>query len=416
MSTTHEDVSVETEVISLDPAHPLDPQPLVADILRTHYYIPRSVFLVESIDPCIAVGGRYRAVRLILGDGEMCIQALLRPEMHCFIDRGQVYEGCYVRVDKVELKVVEVEERRMAYLLVGDVVTVGWNNVYLAMLKREGRGAGPVGLAVAARTLHREGSLGSGLSSKAAAFQLARDAAKITSYQKPDTAKQEETTAPPAPGQELSPLLKKEDEEPDYISDSDDSAFETLEISAARVTERRVGAGDAVPRPEHQSSTTPQQSNARSKSLPWASNDLSKPVKLTNLYSIPRLPYKQNWMVNVLVVIASLSDLEPCAYPPYNQRTARLTDPSTSKQVLLTVFLEAEAFTPAVGSVALLAGVKNHVFDGGSLKKYVSDKPKNGTSWWVKDPETLGWCQAEVQMLREWWAAGGNGEEGRVVD
>ncbi|KAK0704869.1 hypothetical protein B0H67DRAFT_498029 [Lasiosphaeris hirsuta] len=412
MSAAFEDVSTETEVISLNPAQPVNPQPLVADILRTRYCIPRSVFLIEAIDPQVAVARRYRAVRLILGDGEMCIQALLRPEMHCFVDGGQVYEGCYVRVDEFELKVVEVEERRMAYLLIGDVVTVGWNNVYLAMLKREGRGTGPAGLASAARTLRREESLEFGLSAKAAAFQLARDAAKITSSQKPEAApaKQEES-APPAPGQKAPP--KEEEAEPGYISDSDDSVFETLEISAARVIERRVGPGDAVPRPETQSSTT-QQGNAKGKSLPWISNDLSKPVKLTNLYSIPRLPYKQNWMVNVLAVIASLSDLEPCQYPPYNQRTARLTDPSTSKQVLLTIFLEAEAFTPAVGSVVLLAGVKNHVFDGGSLKKYVSDKPKNGTSWWVKDPETLGWCQAEVQMLREWWAASGNGEGSRV--
>ena len=36
----------------------------------------------------------YRAVRLLLGDGEVCIQALLMPGIHPFVDGGSVYEGC----------------------------------------------------------------------------------------------------------------------------------------------------------------------------------------------------------------------------------------------------------------------------------------------------------------------------------
>jgi hypothetical protein len=69
--------------------------------------------------------------------------------------------------------------------------------------------------------------------------------------------------------------------------------------------------------------------------------------------------------------------------------------------VLLTVFLDPDDFSPAVGSVVLLLGVKNHRFDGGSLKKYASDRPRSGGRWWFEEPKELGWC--DVAGMREWW-------------
>lgn len=91
------------------------------------------------------------------------------------------------------------------------------------------------------------------------------------------------------------------------------------------------------------------------------------PLRLTALRSILHLPYAQNWSCNVLVIVTSLSDVESSYLSPYRQRVARIADPSTAKRVHLTVFLDPEDFTPAVGSTVLLLGVKNHRFDGGSL-------------------------------------------------
>lgn len=125
-------------------------------------------------------------------------------------------------------------------------------------------------------------------------------------------------------------------------------------------------------------------------------------MKLTQLKSVPNLPYKQNWVVNVLAVVASLSGVEPATLPPYRQRTERLADPSTTKQVLLTVFLDADDFTPLIGSVVLLLGVKNHRFDGGSLKKYGNEMPKERLKWWFENPIHLEWCN--VEGLKKWWA------------
>ncbi|OIW23038.1 hypothetical protein CONLIGDRAFT_586395 [Coniochaeta ligniaria NRRL 30616] len=167
----------------------------------------------------------------------------------------------------------------------------------------------------------------------------------------------------------------------------------------------RVAAGktDKAPLPALQATTDRKTIAAHpsSEPLPWSTDDPTKPVKLTPLRLIPNLPYKQNWMVNVLAVVSSLSDVEPSHLPPYHQRTARLTDPSTSKQVLLTVFVDPDDFNPSVGSVVLILGVKNHRFDGGSLKKYASDRPKNGAQWWFEEPMELGWC--DVAGLKAWW-------------
>ncbi|KAK3361041.1 hypothetical protein B0T24DRAFT_539897 [Lasiosphaeria ovina] len=326
--------SAAATVVSLNPDEPIDPKPLIADMLRTRYCIPGSIFLVESAESRIPVSRKYRTIRVLLGDGELCVQALLHPGIHCFVDGGQIYEGCYVRVDKVELRQIEVAggPRKVLYLLVRDMITVGWNNAYLEMLGVRPRTAVGHGLVDSVpESKHDKG--------------LAKDV--------------------------------------NYMSSSDD-AFETMDVSEEKVAQRRTHSKPP---------------------LPWMANDPTQPLRLTPLRSIPNLPYKQNWMVNVLAVVASLSDVEPSHLPPYTQRTARLVDPSTPKQVLLTVFLEPESFFPAVGSVVLLVGIKNHRFDGGSLKKYVSDKPKNGASWWVENPSKLGWCEAEAVGLKTWWDA-----------
>ncbi|KAK3314508.1 hypothetical protein B0H66DRAFT_563064 [Apodospora peruviana] len=495
---------------------PLEPIPLVRDILRTKYCIPGSVFLVESIEkiPILSskdterprtVNGlldphapklrraKRRMIRLLLGDGELCIQALLKPQMHFLVNNGKVYEGCYVRVDKFELRwfdmegeeeVVrrgDVEDDRTSdpaaaapekqkkltgdaakiwYLLVGDITAVGWNKVYMEMLEAEDRVAEQAKATAAAaqpvprtRTLGQvKGDGGKVLSvnqlGKAIAVQNPVSAdkmdkvlsenqfGKVVAVRKPVPVHQSDkvmsvnqlgkavavqnpvsvhktdqvlsekqlgkTIQQPVPDKaKPAPAAAEENfDDLDYISDSGDDLFESLLVSAGKATERLV-AGNNDPLQELQAAVIEQ--NQKAKSSPWVANDLSTPLKLTPLRSIPNLPYKQNWMTNVLAVVASLSDVEPSHLPPYRQRTARLADPSTSKRVLLNVFLDPDQFSPAVGSVVLLVGVKNHRFDGGCLKKYASDKPKNGTSWWLENPEALGWCVDVVVRLRSWW-------------
>ncbi|AEO71257.1 uncharacterized protein THITE_2092766 [Thermothielavioides terrestris NRRL 8126] len=455
---------------------PATPNPIPTS-LRTRYCIPGSVFLVEAIDRCVPVpaassssssssssaatslpaagrsrGGsssrrrstttsRYRAVRLLLGDGELCIQAFVRPEMHCFVDRGSVWEGCYVRVDRFELGFVEEEGKgKVVYLVVGDLVTVGWNEEYLAILNREREAKGPG---------EPEGEKGVGDQRESGApegkeeeEEDVEDLEEVLQQLVAD-AESGETAAPalhddgtahpvadsksPAP----KPPIKEEAPEPetDYISDSEDSAFETLQVSPSRIQQRRIAVAAPDPRQEFQTAIIQQNqhqhqhqhqhheahhhpppvpNNPLPRPRPWQPTTPLQPHKLTPLSAIPHLPYRQNWMVNVLAVVTALAPAEPSHIAPsYRQRTARLADPSTPKRVLLSVLLDPDAFAPAVGSVVLLLGVKNHVADGGSLRKYVSDRPRGGHRWWVERPEGLGWCCEEAERLRLWWEGRG---------
>jgi hypothetical protein len=314
-------------------------QPLIANLLAKKATVPGSVFIVEGVDAELEVTKRYRSVRLLLGDGELCIQALLHPDLHSLVDQEDITLGSYVRTDKFALKLWTLsEQEKMVYLLVEKLKVVGFNSVYLNQEELE---------------------------------------------------PQHEATREPYEVDEKAGLLKEDYGDDDISDGSIDEAFDSI---APPTDPRTLQSLD----PAHPS---PDAANA---SRPWTSRDPTAPVKLTALRSIPTLPYAQNWTVNVLAVVASLSDVEPSqlAGAP-TQRTARLADPTTSKRVHLTVFLDAELFAPRVGSAVLLLGLKNHRFDGGSLKKYASDRPPNGRPWFFEEPAQLGWC--DVAGLKRWW-------------
>lgn len=358
------DSPVQPAVMPVDSSRPFTPRRLIADLLRTRYCIPGSVLLVEDIETHIPVSGRYRTVRLLFGDGELCVQALLRPELHRLVDSGQVYVGCYVRLNRFEFKSVPIraeptvesdgveEPEQMVFLVARDLAVVGWNTAYIQM----------------AGAMMQE------------CLNESIEAGPRTSDQGPIP--REEGTPQP-----LEPLV---------------AVHPAVQNGTAISKERTAESWSETEAPQ-QHATDAHSSHSASDSLSWLPKDLSKPLKLTPLKAIPNLPYKQNWVVNILAIIASLSEVEVATLPPFQQRTARLTDPSTNKHVLLTVFLDPSDFTPAVGSVVLLLGVKNHRFDGGSLKKYGNERPKEGSRWWLENPRHLEWC--DVEGLMRWWIA-----------
>ena len=385
----------------LDPAEPFALKPVIADILRTSYCIPGSVFLVEGLDPSIAAGkGEYRVVRLLLGDGDLCIQALLDGGLHGLVDDGQVYVGCYIQTGQFEVRwadvsgsciedvendgagnLVEGQKKRSAasqktvYLIVRSLATVGWDNAYLDMLSHSP--------AQPDATKGSPDGCGSSMRVVSGSLHQGRD----TLFPRPDAPSQRPEQLLNSTEVEIHselPLQERLSDEDDHSKDAARQRPPSREIgrpkSAGAISTVRVRRGDH---------------------LPWASDDPTKQVRLTPLCSIPNLPYKQNWMVNILAVVASLSDVESTYLAPYYQRTARLADPSTGKQVLLTVLLDPDDFTPKVGSVVLLLGVKNHTFDGGSLRKYPSDRTKNGGPWWFEEPWELDWC--DVTGMKAWW-------------
>ncbi|KAL2160158.1 hypothetical protein VTH06DRAFT_1813 [Thermothelomyces fergusii] len=451
-------------VVSLDPSNPLEPRPLIADILRTRYCVPGSVFLVESVERCIPIpspdpdeeeedghggdgsegaaaeqrrrrrrrqpGPPERAVRLLLGDGELCIQAFVRGEIHGFVDGGSVYEGCYVRLDRFWLgeepvgeeelddgvgdpEVLERQtEKRRSAAKGGPVGRGRGRCIWSWAIWLRGEGVVSPTEATGNHGDERTGEQETG------EFEDEEDDEIIERLMDVEKGGQAGSAVTPGglqtPGAvSAKPSSGERPEESDYGSDSD-SAFETLAVSPKRASQRRIAvATPADPREEleaaiikqnqerrgeterpghlqprtHQPQPQPQpqpqqpKPQAVANPRPWLPTDATQLVKLTALSQVPHLPYRQNWMVNVLAVVTSLSDVEPSYIgPSFRQRTARLSDMSTPKQVLLSVYLDPEEFTPAEGSVVLLLGVKNHQFDGGSLRKYVSDRLPSGQS------------------------------------
>lgn len=354
---------------------PDDPplRPLIKDILRTHYCVPSSLFLLESLDALLPTRSpSRRALRLLLSDGELCLQALLTLDTHRYVDSGEVAPGCLVRLHSFELceEVVrgerEGDEKRLVYLCVEDFTIVGWCEEY------------------------------------ARAHGLERPSKAVPeSFRHVDEAegRVEERRGASAPSKKT-PAINPPSE-PDQDSDSEDGFDPPNPASPEEPPE--APAPDAPADPPPPTSNTPRPLPAPV-ALPRDWTCPRNPLKLTTLSSIPHLPYRQNWSINTLSIVSSLSPPQPSTFPPFTQRLARLADPSTDKRVQLTVFLDPDEFSPEVGSVVLLAGVKNHLFDGGSLKKYVSDRPRNGVRWWYEEPG-FAWCEGRVRQLRAWWAA-----------
>ncbi|KAL7794289.1 hypothetical protein V8C37DRAFT_377127 [Trichoderma ceciliae] len=413
---------------------PFTLQPLIRGLFNTRRCIPGSIFIVEAIDviPVPAATPEEddtHAVRLVLGDGELCIQALLHPDMFYLVEKRDIFVGCYVRVGDFMLRLEEPEEssaednvfeereigegekegaKAMAYLIVNELETAGWNETYMAMWRRHEKGKDierpssvtdddtPI-----KRELTREDQgAASNEASKSKSNVVVRFADPHTSPSVKTPTKANFKVPGPSNDDFDSDDVNNDDGGGDEDDDEEEEdledafeAFEARTFPLRNTTPGKPAASNAAPADKSQP-----QPVALSKD--WHNHQV--PLKLTTLRLIPHLPYAQNWSVNVLAIVASLSPVEPSHLPPGKQRTARIADPSTSKQVHLTVFLDPDEFTPKVGSAVLLVGVKNHRFDGGSLKKYASDGKRDiGKRWWFEDPWDLEWL--DVAGIKSWW-------------
>ncbi|KFA51377.1 hypothetical protein S40293_03277 [Stachybotrys chartarum IBT 40293] len=462
-------VILDPAAIALAPGHePFTPKPLIQDILRTKYCVPGSIFLVEGIDAVpVSRTGRWQVVRLLLGDGEHCVQALLSGPMQRFVHTGEVAVGSYVRLDKFDLKWCksgdeQEESEDMLYLAVEDVITVGRNESFRALWEAEQEDileeldleddldleesrleyeASEVDKAQASAfkpmqadaepapspailppaTPHKEtayeddtDSMMDDLDPFEEYEALIFPERKILTPRKPTpratpqkATLQKATPSKPTPYKNLTPqqltplksaLKMPEEQKPTPQKPTQRKLFNS---SIAAPTAASASAPALAPPSAQPSSSKSSSKRAQAPiALPRDWHDRTLPLKLTTLYSIPYLPYRQNWSVNVLAILVSLDPIEPSPLPPFKQRKARIADPSTAKHVLLSIFLDPDKFTPAVGSAVLLVGVKNHPFDGGSLKKYASDGVFG--DWWFEDPWEMEWC--DVEGIKRWWA------------
>ncbi|KAG6010726.1 hypothetical protein E4U43_008535 [Claviceps pusilla] len=368
-------------------ASPFTLVPLIKDLVRTRFPVSGSIFLVEGIEVAsLTKTGRWQVVRLLLGDGELCIQALLSDTMHRFVHSGEVSVGTYVRADDFQFRTsdsldVDGASKKMVFLVVHDLSTVGWNRS-VQHLSRQQRQQQP--------EQQQSEQYEAALSEETTVSSIDRSPTR-----KPASPPKSVPSTPTK-----APLLRKSKPSLQGLAQRNSAAdaFEKFEVLAFphQKSPKTPSKSPSKPSSMHGSAKQPMIPIALARD--W--HDVQTPLKLTTLRSIPNLPYQQNWSCNILAIITYLSPVEASHLPPYKQRTARIADPSTAKQVHLTVFLNPEEFNPIVGNAVLLIGVKNHKYDGGSLKKYASDTIRE--KWWMEDPWELKWC--DVGGIKAWWA------------
>ncbi|KAL6864601.1 hypothetical protein J3F83DRAFT_715870 [Trichoderma novae-zelandiae] len=429
---------------------PFTIQPVIREMLSTRRCISDSVFIVEGIDTIPVPAATPEdddtyAVRLVLGDGELCIQALLHPDMFDLVEKRDVFVGCYVKVKDFILRFEEPElggvgrgflddgeeeeekeqeegnKKSMVYLIVNELETAGWNESYMAMWRRHEKGKDVEEPAVVTSMTgikeepvpEKKTTPSKETKATPTASASRKGVVRFADPQTPTKIRSEDKGK--AKASPSSRHWRETEQGEDDEEDLEDAfeAFEARTFPARNTTPKKHAASDARAASTASASTDKshhqQQQQQQPIALPKDWHDPQVPLKLTTLRLIPHLPYAQNWSVNVLAIVASLSAVEPSHLPPGKQRTARIADPSTAKQVHLTVFLDPDEFTPKVGSAVLLVGVKNHRFDGGSLKKYASDGKRDvGKQWWFEDPWELAWLN--VAGIKSWWQSVGKEE------
>ncbi|KAG5982023.1 hypothetical protein E4U55_002413 [Claviceps digitariae] len=362
--------------------------PIIKDLVRTRFPLPGSIFLVEGIEiVSLTETDRWQVVRLLLGDGELCIQALLSDTMHRFVHSREISVGTYVRADDFQFRMSDTLDengasKKMVFLVVHDLSTVGWNRSVQELAKQQ-------------RQQHAQ--------QQPEQYEMAMAPSKQTIVPSIDQSPARRSASPsrsvPSTPTKAHPSRKSKPSRRSLVKNSSAAdAFDKFEVLAFphRKSPKTPSKSPSKPLSIHAGDKQPMIPIA----LPRDWHDVQTPLKLTTLRSIPNLPYQQNWSCNILAIITYLSPVEASHLPPYKQRTARVADPSTAKQVHLTVFLNPEEFNPTVGNAVLLTGVKNHKYDGGSLKKYASDTIRE--KWWMEDPWELKWC--DVQGIKAWWA------------
>ena len=139
--------------------------------------------------------------------------------------------------------------------------------------------------------------------------------------------------------------------------------------------------------------------------LPKPLLPITRPLKITPLSHLTGPNATRNKVLDVLAVVYSVTPnlvLCPGIRPgKHYKRELRIVDSSTSKKVMLSVFVEPQAFMPAIGTVALFRSVTTNRWDGGSLNAYARDC--EGKRWFLPEGEAEGLRGCDLRGLKEWW-------------
>ncbi|MCJ1281232.1 hypothetical protein MMC26_000550 [Xylographa opegraphella] len=391
-------------------------KPVIRELVRTGVHPP---FLKLLVDKILVVpylrndGKKSEAYRVWLSDGEKIIQAALLRDVHPYFIYGQIREGSFVEVTKYKLARSKrlSGEGTILHLLVDDLHAFGHDGrptppIEDAVLLKPKDAANTTArdIAEASSDMHsisqepepEETTISNNISSDEDAVDLVpwydehqgkKSKAILTSEKRPPPPYPTKRTREesPSPLQPVSPNVKQPSKHP-HLSHKPASTL----------------ADHSTTSPTTSSSPTPHRPSTVHPSPP-ALLPITRPLRLQPLAHITGARATRNKVVDVFAVVASVTaTLVKCPGMPdgiHYKRELRITDPSTPKHVMLSVFVAPHAFLPAVGTVALFRSLTTNRWDSGSLNAFGRDC--EGKCWFVPDPWNVPGC--DVLGLRMWW-------------
>lgn len=126
---------------------------------------------------------------------------------------------------------------------------------------------------------------------------------------------------------------------------------------------------------------------------------IKRPLSICSLEAVTGAHASRNKVFDFFAVIYSIEAqvVKPPMMPL--KRDMRIVDPSTSKKVLVSVFVNPVNFKPSVGTIALFRSLTTHEWDRGMLNAY--PQQCEGKDWFIVDPIGIEGC--DVLALRNWW-------------
>ncbi|MCJ1431116.1 hypothetical protein MMC27_000467 [Xylographa pallens] len=395
-------------------------KPVIKELVRTGVHPPLLKLLVDKIliVPHVRKDGKgSEAYRVWLSDGEKSIQAALLRDIHPYFIFGQIREGSFVHVTKYKLARAKrlSGEGTILHLLVNDLHAIG----------HDGRPTPPI------ENTHS-------LKPKVAAINSVQNISEASSDEHiiSQETKPEETTLPKNissdedavdlvpwynehQGKNSGPKsLSEKHTIPEYPKKRrrQESASPLLPLSpnVKHLSKHpRLSHKQATTLNQHKHNTIPSSASPTTSlpsprpspihPIPPALIPITRPLRLKPLSHIIGPHATRNKVLDIFAVVASVTaTLVKCPGMPdgiHYKRELRIADPSTPKQVMLSVFVAPETFLPAVGTVALFRSVTTNRWDGGSLNAFGRDC--GGREWFVPDPWGVPGC--DVLGLRMWW-------------
>ncbi|KAL5594067.1 hypothetical protein BROUX41_001114 [Berkeleyomyces rouxiae] len=357
-------------------------RPCIAALLSRGTAPALMTLVVENIQLVELPSRSLPAIRLLLGDGQLCIQALLRTQAHVLVHTEALAVGGIVALSHYEAVFADAQDgRAMVFLDVERFEVVGqWKGSG----KQPERNGGEQGECMTVDQVQNKRPL-----IRVDSFS---DVHFDESFFDPPSSFSKQSSPHPEPKQSF-PSTNLPSAAPGPItSDPAPSSKSTHPLTINHPIPKLLAS--------YKPSLDLPGPTVRPVALFRKWHDMQQPLKLTPLGSLPYLPYKSNWTCNILAIVTSLGPVETGALAA-QQRVVRVADPTVSAPVRLSVFLDPESFVPPLGVPVLLVGVKNHTYEGGSLNKYESDRPLEGQSWWYTDLQQFPWCNTEG--LKQWW-------------